>query len=101
MNFADQYNAKSIVDCVCRYYNLNSSDLLGKRRKQPIAEARQVALYLIRKFTMLSLLQIGAMFEKNHATVIYSIRNIETALQNHEPEIQWAVTDIVKTIHQS
>jgi chromosomal replication initiator protein len=49
----------------------------SQSRHAHIAQARQIAIYLIKKHTKLSLEEIGDMFNRDHATVLYSIQVIE------------------------
>lgn len=63
----------------------------GETKLREIVLARHIAMYLIRKFTKLTLVQIGAYFNRNHATVIYAVKKIE-----YEKEHYKDVQDILK-----
>ena len=70
-----------IISETARYYGLSEADLRGQSRAKNIARARQISMYLMRSLTNLSLQDIGAEFEdRNHATVLSSIRKIEDML---------------------
>lgn len=72
-----------IIKETARYYNLNVEDVKGQNRSKSVNEARQVAMYLMRSLTNLSLMDIGKEFDnRNHATVLSSIRKIEESLKN-------------------
>ena len=72
-----------IIKETARYYNLSSEDLKGQNRARNVTEARQVAMYLMRSLTNLSLKDIGEEFEnRNHATVLSSIRKIEDCIKD-------------------
>jgi len=63
---------------VCDYYNISLADIKARRRTKDIALPRQVAMYLSKQLTNLSLSDIGKNFGgKDHATVIYACRQIE------------------------
>ena len=65
-----------------RYYSLREEDIRGQNRSRLPTEARQVAMYLMRSFTNLSLMEIGDQFgNRNHTTVLSSIRKIEDLLK--------------------
>ncbi len=65
-----------------RYYSLKEEEIRGQNRSKLPTEARQVAMYLMRSLTNLSLKEIGEQFEnRNHATVLSSIRKIEDTLK--------------------
>ncbi len=75
-----------IIKCVSNHYNLKISDLTGSRRTQDIARPRQVAIYLAKDLTTRSLPDIGRAFNRDHTTVIHSIRRIEK-LRSRDAEI--------------
>lgn len=68
---------------VAEYYNLKMTDLKSKRRERNIAVPRQIAMYLCKELTNLSLEDIGRNFGgKDHSTVIHSHRKIERLLRD-------------------
>lgn len=75
---AKEITAEGIQRAVIEVYNVSLSDLVGKRRTQNIAFARQVAMYLSRKLTSYSYPEIGAFFGgRDHSTVIHAVKTIE------------------------
>ncbi|WP_224240544.1 chromosomal replication initiator protein DnaA [Hyalangium gracile] len=64
---------------VARYYKLTVEALKEDRRHKALAHARQVAMYLCRKLTKSSFPEIASRFNKDHSTVISSVRKIEAA----------------------
>jgi chromosomal replication initiator protein len=69
---------------VARYYKLAVDELRGERRVKHIAHARQVAMYLCRTMTRSSLPEIGKKFNKDHTTVLTSVRKIELLKDSDE-----------------
>lgn len=69
---------ESIQREVARYYKVAVDELRGERRVKHVAHARQVAMYLCRTLTQESFPKIGERFNKDHSTVITSVRKIET-----------------------
>ncbi len=66
-----------IINFVAAYYYLTPEDLRGKRRTRDVAFARQVAMYLARELTDLSLPKIGEEFGgRDHTTVIHALKKI-------------------------
>ncbi|MEX1280918.1 MAG: chromosomal replication initiator protein DnaA [Acidimicrobiia bacterium] len=61
-------------------------DITSKSRKQPLVTARQIAMYLCRELTDDSLVQIGALFNRDHSTVLHSIDKVKTLL-GHDREV--------------
>ena len=72
-----------IIRETARYYSLKEEDLRGQNRSKNMTMARQVSMYLMRSLTGLSLKDIGTHYEdRNHATVLSSIRKVEQLLKN-------------------
>ncbi|MBQ6365230.1 MAG: chromosomal replication initiator protein DnaA [Oscillospiraceae bacterium] len=73
---------EKIIRETARYYSISEEELRGQNRARLQTEGRQVAMYLMRKLTNLSLMEIGEQFEnRNHTTVLSSIRKIEDMLK--------------------
>ncbi len=76
-----------VFKLVCEEYSVSSEDLLSSSRKREISHARQVAMYLMRHHTGLSLPKIGEAFGgKDHTTVLYSCEKI-VQLQKDNPQL--------------
>ena len=71
-------DAAEIIEQVADYFRLTEDDLLSRSRKQEIAKARQIAMYLCRELTDDSYSRIGTRFGgRDHSTVIHAYRKIE------------------------
>ncbi|HMO17717.1 MAG TPA: chromosomal replication initiator protein DnaA [Oligoflexia bacterium] len=71
----------AIKQVVAKQFNVSINDLVGKRRTQNVALARQVAMYLCRKHTARSFPEIGAIFGgRDHSTVIHAIKSVNDKL---------------------
>jgi chromosomal replication initiator protein len=71
-------DAAEIIEQVADYFRLPEDDLLSRSRKQEIAKARQIAMYLCRELTDDSYSRIGTRFGgRDHSTVIHAYRKIE------------------------
>ncbi len=69
---------------VADHYNIKLSDMRSSRRMQSIARPRQIAMYLSKQLTDLSLPEIGRNFGgKDHTTVMYAVRKIEELLETN------------------
>ncbi len=67
-----------IQKVVCEHFALKLSDMKAKKRTKEVALPRQIAMYLCKQMTALSLSDIGKNFGgKDHATVIYACKQIE------------------------
>ena len=94
-----QITAAAIIEVTADYFNIDVDTLRGSGKKRAVAHARQLAMYLCRELTELSLPKIGEQFGgKDHTTVIYADRKIRkemTEKRNTYDEIQ-ALTQRIK-----
>jgi len=89
-------NIDSIQKAVTSHYDLRLADMTSRRRPSNIAFPRQVAMYLSRKMTPCSLVEIGDAFGgRDHGTVIYAVRKVEQRIEC-EPQVRDSV-DILMT----
>ena len=88
-----------IISQVCKFYSVDETVLRGTLKNKGTAEARQVAMYLIRKLTNLSLPDIDKEFARDHSTVLYAIRKVEVSLKNGDSAMQNNIRDITANIN--
>ena len=88
-----------IISQVCKFYNVDETVLRGTQKNKGTAEARQIAMYLIRKLTNLSLPDIGKEFARDHTTALYGIRKVEVGLKNGDTTLQNNIRDITANIN--
>jgi len=88
-----------IISQVCKFYSIDESILRGTLKNKGTAEARQVAVYLIRKLTNLSTPDIGKELNKDHSTILYSIKKVESALKSGDDNLQNHIRDITANIN--
>lgn len=88
-----------IVKTVSEHMNISVEDICSKKRSQDIATARQIVMYLCRKYTVLALKSIGnAVGGKDHATVINGITRTEERLTS-DPAFKATVDTIIKKLN--
>lgn len=68
--------ADTVMAVAAEYYGFTATELSGRRGMKQLAHARQVAMYLCRELTELSLPQIGGEFDRDHTTVMHGVRKI-------------------------
>ena len=88
-----------IISQVCKFYSIDETTLRGTLKNKGTAEARQVAIYLIRKHTNLSTPDIGKEFNKDHSTILHSIKKVESALKTGDDTLQNHIRDITANIN--
>ncbi len=73
---ATDIGAPGIIAIAADYYGIAVDELLSSSKRQPLALHRQVAMYLCRELTDLSLPAIGKAFNRDHSTVMHAERRI-------------------------
>ncbi len=88
---------EQIISEVARTYDVSEKDIISKRKTAELAKARQIAMYIARETTELSYKPIGEAFGKDHTTVLYAVKKVESFLKEnpHEKEI---IDDIIKNL---
>ena len=90
---------EAILEYISRYYALEEAVIRGQQRIRDAVAARQIAMYLIRSMTNLSLDEIGKVFDnRDHSTVLYSIQQVEKKMKK-EPAFAEAVKEIKTNIN--
>ena len=90
---------EAILDYISKYYGVEESLIRGQQRVRDAVQARQIAMYQIRRMTSLSLKEIGKEFDgRDHTTVINSIKRIEELIKK-DPEKAEIIKDITANIN--
>ncbi|MGJ8672584.1 chromosomal replication initiator protein DnaA [Rubritalea sp.] len=78
---AKQVSIDAIQKIVSEHFDVRLADMSSRRRPANIAFARQVAMYLSRKMTQSSLMEIGDAFGgRDHGTVIHAVKKVESRM---------------------
>jgi len=79
---ANVISPTDIITATAQYFRLTVDDLYGSSRSQSVATARQIAMYLCRERTNLSLPKIGQLFgNRDHTTVMYAYKKISELMK--------------------
>ena len=70
-----------IISTVSSYYGVSVEELKSKKKTDTVANARHVAIYIIRKLTEKSYKEIGAIFSRDHTTVMASCERVVTNIK--------------------
>lgn len=93
-------NADTIQKMVAEFFSVTILDLKTHKRNKAIVLPRQVAMYLTRQLTALSLPEIGSAFGgKDHTTVLYAWKKIDADLKKNT-ELKNTVNQLITTIQQ-
>ena len=74
-----------IKKLICKQYKISINDLVSSSRRRCFVRPRQVAIYLARRYTDLSLQAIGKSFNRYHATALYAINTVEGEIKENGP----------------
>lgn len=92
-------SADVIIQEVARFYETDADVLRGQGQSKEIATARNVAMYIIREMTKLSLNDIGQAFGgRHHSTVLNSINRVEK-MKKEQPELSEIIRDIMTAVN--
>lgn len=94
-----EVTAPLIIAQTAAYFGYSTEELCGPRRTQNLVTARQIAMYLCRELTNLSLPKIGQAFDRDHTTVMNAERRIRKGItERHALFAQ--VTELTTRIKQ-
>ena len=88
---------EKILNEVARTYNVMPADIRGKKRNANVSAARQMTMYIIREVTGMSMEAIGQEFQRDHSTVVYSIKTMEENI-NRDQHLKEMCSDIMKNV---
>jgi len=94
----DHLTPERIITIVSDRFGVKTESLLGQRRTQVVALPRQVAMYLMRQLTDLSLVEIGRVFGgRDHTTVLYACEKVGSRI-NLEESFREKVNGMISTL---
>jgi chromosomal replication initiator protein len=94
-------NTGQILAMTASSFGVSIADLEGPSRRQPLARARQVAMYLCRELTDLSLPKIGVLFGgRDHTTALHGINNVKRLMQTDQ-QLFDQVTALLQSLRNS
>ena len=89
---------EKIILEVGKVYNVSAADIRGKSRRQEVAEARKMSMYIIKEVCGLTMEEIGKEFGgRDHSTVVYSISNVSQRLKT-DSFYRDTAEDIIKNV---
>lgn len=87
-------NAQVVMQTVSDYYGVTEDDLIKQSRRREVTVPRQIAMYLTRELTTMSLPQIGQAFgNRDHSTVLHACKTVESNIRE-TPSMASVVNDI-------
>ncbi|MCI8648611.1 MAG: chromosomal replication initiator protein DnaA [Anaerotruncus sp.] len=90
-----------IIAEVGRTYGISPQDIRSNKRSAQISSARQVAIYIVRDITQMSMATIGEEFGgRDHSTIVYALQQVEKNM-NNDLRYKETIEDIIKNIRDS
>ncbi|WP_231946493.1 chromosomal replication initiator protein DnaA [Auraticoccus monumenti] len=90
----------TIIATTAAYFDLTIDEVCGGSRTQQLVQARQIAMYLCRELTDMSLPKIGQAFGRDHTTVMHADRKIRTQMAERRSTYNH-VTEVTNRIKQA
>ena len=90
---------KTIISYICSYCGVDEATLRGQSRGREVVAARQIAIYLIRRMSGMSLNDIGKEFgDRDHSTILHSLEKVEKQMRS-DPAFAEKVKEITTNIN--
>lgn len=84
VNLYSHLSAETIIDTVCKYYNVKKEQVLGKSRPKNVVIPRQMAMYIAREELNDSFPALVKYFNKDHSTIVHAYERVQKALKNND-----------------
>jgi chromosomal replication initiator protein len=92
---------EKIISAVSAVYGIRSEDLLGKSQNQECSLPRQIAMYLCRQELKLPFQAIGRLFDRDHSTVMTSIKQIQKKMEDSDPNLRSSLAEVKEKIESN
>jgi chromosomal replication initiator protein len=91
--------SEKIIKALATHFGITSEDITGKSQAREFALPRQIAMYLCREKLQLPYQGIGKLFERDHSTVMSSVKQIQQGIEKKDDTILEAV-DTASRLHE-
>ncbi len=91
----------TIVEEVARTFNVTPEEIKSSNRRANLSKARQIAIYLVKDITNMSMEQIGNEFNgRHHSTIVYTCQQVEKNME-FDPKVKEMIRDIKKNLQNN
>ena len=87
-----------ILETVCNYFELSEELLKSKSRETDICKPRQIAMYLLKKYTKLTSAKIGFIFLRDHSTLYFALKTVANLMET-DKEYNQQIEEIKELIN--
>lgn len=93
-----QLTPEKIIKLCAEHYGIRTEDILSKTQKKECTQPRQVAMYLCRNQLKIPFTRIGDLFERDHSTVMTSVKLIQSQMDARDTNLTSAIAAITKKL---
>jgi len=87
-----------IIDVVCEHFSVPVEEITSPKRDKYIVIPRQISMYLTRRYTNLSTIELEKVFNRDHATILHGISSVEKKMKSDD-EMNKTVETITKKLN--
>lgn len=85
-----------VIGCVIRHFDITEAEIKGRSREPRLALPRMIAMSLVREYTVLTTAQVGALFHRDHTSVVYATTQVRALAKG-----SLALSAIIREIKES
>ncbi len=94
----EELKVEDIINCICSFYKVSKSDMLGKKKNKEFVEPRQICIYVITEMLNIPLQAVGEkMGGRDHSTMVYSRDKIAELIKT-DSRLATEINDIKKRL---
>ena len=71
-----------VINCVCKYYKVDTKEIIGRSRKPDYVIPRHMIQYLMRNEFNMNYVQIAKIFNRRHNIIMHGVKCIDIQLTN-------------------
>lgn len=83
-NYKKKVTVENVIDKCAQYFDIKNEDIKGNARSKDIARIRQIAMYLAKEMTNLSLPVVAKDFNRNHTTILYAWEKVKEQAETNK-----------------
>jgi len=92
---------QKVVQAMAEHYGIPIEDIMGKAQTRDCAVPRQIAMWICRNSLKMPFTKIGQLFERDHSTVMTSVKNVQKEMDKADSEIGVSVGKILKKLQRN
>lgn len=94
-----ELTSEKIIAETAHYFGIRAEDITGSSQMQEYAQPRQIAMFLCRNILQIPFQVIGRIFNRDHSTVMSSVKQIKNALESKERKFTEPIEAISQALH--